>query len=108
MLSGSTRATIKTASNGRLIGPFTYQPGDLVMARSAGPNSSGAQFFFATGPEVGLLDAQGTYIVFGHADRAGQAVLEALMGLYRVDETSPYGGGPSRDVVVRSVTIEVG
>ena len=30
------------------------------------------------------------------------------MGLYRVDETSPYGGGPSRDVVVRSVTIEVG
>ena len=95
-------------SNGGLIGPFTYQPGDLVMARSAGPNSSGAQFFFATGPEVGLLDAQGTYIVFGHADRAGQAVLEALMGLYRVDETSPYGGGPSRDVVVRTVTIEVG
>ena len=95
-------------SNGGLIGPFTYQPGDLVMARSAGPNSSGAQFFFATGPEVGLLDAQGTYIVFGHADLAGQAVLEALMGLYRVDETSPYGGGPSRDVVVRSVTIEVG
>ena len=95
-------------SNGGLIGPFTYQPGDLVMARSAGPNSSGAQFFFATGPEVGLLDAQGTYIVFGHADVAGQAVLEAMMGLYRVDETSPYGGGPSRDVVVRSVTIEVG
>ena len=96
------------ASNGGLIGPFTYQPGDLVMARSAGPNSSGAQFFFATGPEVGLLDAQGTYIVFGHADLAGRAVLEAMMSLYRVDEASPYGGGPSRDVVVRSVTIEVG
>ena len=96
-------------SNGALIGgPFTYQPGDLVMARSTGPNSSGAQFFFATGPEAGLLDAQGTYIVFGHADLAGQAVLEAMMGLYQVDETSPYGGGPSRDVVVRSVTIEVG
>ena len=95
-------------SNGGLIGPFTYQPGDLVMARSAGPNSSGAQFFFATGPEVGLLDAQGTYIVFGHADLAGQAVLEAMMGLYQVDETSPYGGGPIRDVVVPTVTIEVG
>jgi len=57
---------------------------------------------------VGLLDAQGTYIVFGHADLAGRAVLEAMMSLYRVDEASPYGGGPSRDVVVRSVTIEVG
>jgi len=96
------------ASNGKMTGPFTYQPGDLVMARLPGPNSSGAQFFFATGPEVGLLDAQGTYIVFGHADLAGQAVLEVMMGLYRVDETSPYGGGPSRNVVVRSVTIEVG
>ena len=94
-------------SNGGLIGPFTYQPGDLVMARSAGPNSSGAQFFFATGPEVGLLDAQGTYIVFGHADLAGQAVLEAMMGLYQVDETSPYGGGPTREVMVKSVTIVV-
>jgi hypothetical protein len=29
-----------------------------------------------------------------------------MMGLYEVDETSQYGGGPSRDVVVRSVTIE--
>jgi cyclophilin family peptidyl-prolyl cis-trans isomerase len=94
-------------SNGGLIGPFTYQPGDLVMARSAGPNSSGAQFFFATGPKVGLLAAQGTYIVFGHADLAGQAVLEAMMGLYQVDETSPYGGGPTREVMVKSVTIVV-
>jgi len=96
-----------SGSNGELIGPFTYQPGDLVMARSAGPDSSGAQFFFATGPEVGVLDAQGTYIVFGHADLAGQAVLEAMMGLYQVDETSPYGGGPTREVMVKSVTIVV-
>ena len=97
----------RSGSTGGLIGPFTYQPGDLVMARSAGPNSSGAQFFFATGPEVGLLDAQGTCIVFGHTDLAGQAVLEAMMGLYRVDETSPYGGGPTREVMVKSVAIVV-
>ena len=76
------------------------------MARSAGPDSSGAQLFFATGSRTSLLDAQGTYIVFGHADEAGTAVLQAMMGLYEVDETSQYGGGPSRDVVVRSVTIE--
>ena len=45
---------------------------------------------------------------FGRADEAGTAVLQAMMGLYEVDETSQYGGGPSRDVIVRSVTIEAG
>ena len=95
-------------SNGGLLGPFTYTAGDLVMARSAGPDSSGAQFFFATGPEVSLLDNQGTYLVFGHADDAGIAVLQAMMGLYELDDTSVYGGGPIRAVTVRSITIELG
>jgi hypothetical protein len=31
-----------------------------------------------------------------------------MMGLYRLDDTSQYGGGPIREVIVRSVTIEVG
>jgi len=97
-----------STTSGQLLGPFTYQPGDLVMARSAGPNSSGAQFFFATGDRTSLLDAQGTYIVFGQADAAGTGVLRSMMDLYEVDDTSPYGGGPSRDVFVRSVTIEAG
>ena len=30
------------------------------------------------------------------------------MDLYELDDTSPYGGGPIRDVVVRSITIELG
>ena len=90
---------------GGLTGPFTYQAGDLVMARSAGPDSSGAQFFFGSGPRVSLLDGQGSYLRFGRADEAGRAVLARMMDLYEVDETSQYGGGPSRDVIVRSVTI---
>ena len=97
-----------STTSGQLLGPFTYQPGDLVMARSAGPDSSGAQFFFATGPRTSLLDAQGSYIVFGRADAAGTEVLQSMMGLYQVDETSQYGGGPTRDVFVRSITIETG
>jgi cyclophilin family peptidyl-prolyl cis-trans isomerase len=92
-------------SDGSLLGPFTYQSGQLVMARSGGPNASSAQFFFTTGPEVSLLDSQGTYLVFGQADEAGLAVLQAMMDLYVVDETSPYGGGPSRSVDINSVTI---
>jgi hypothetical protein len=31
-----------------------------------------------------------------------------MMDLYELDDTSPYGGGPIRDVVVRSITIELG
>src|SRR5690606_25085197 len=42
--------------------PFTYSPGDLVYANTGQPNSSGAQFFFGTGPGVSGLDNQGTYI----------------------------------------------
>jgi len=75
------------------------------MARSAGLNSSGAQFFFTTGPEVAALDAQGSYIVFGQSDTTGLSVLQGIMDLYRIDPDSPYGGGPSREVTVRSVTI---
>ncbi len=86
-------------------GPFTYGPGQLVMARSSGPNSSGAQFFFTSGEEASLLDNRGSYIVFGTTDAAGRAVLEGIMDLYRVDPDSPYGGGPLREVTVRSVTI---
>ena len=75
------------------------------MARSAGLNSSGAQFFFTTGPEGAVLDAQGSYIVFGETDDTDLIVLQGIMDLYRVDPGSPYGGGPSREVTVRSVTI---
>jgi len=95
-------------AGGGLSGPFTYQAGDLVMARSAGPNSSGAQFFFGSGPRVSLLDGQGSYLRFGQADETGRAVLAAMMGLYRTDDSSQYGGGPLRDVFIRSVTIESG
>ena len=92
-------------TTGSVQGPFTYRPGQLVMARSAGLNSSGAQFFFTTGPEVAALDTQGSYIVFGETDASGLNVLQEIMALYRVDPGSSYGGGPSREVTVRSVTI---
>ncbi len=78
------------------------------MARSAGLNSSGAQFFFTTTESASLLDDQGSYLVFGTTDDAGQAVLDAMMALYEVDPDSPYGGGPTRNLVVHSVTIVEG
>ncbi|MCY4664515.1 MAG: peptidylprolyl isomerase [Acidimicrobiaceae bacterium] len=90
--------------SGNLTGPYRYQPGQLVMARSAGPDSASAQFFLTTGPNTSRLDGQGTYVVFGQTDDAGLAVAQSIMGLH--EPGGPLGGAPSRDVTVRSVTIE--
>ena len=90
--------------DGRLTGPYLYQPGQLVMARSAGRDAASAQFFLTTGPNTSRLDSPGTYVVFGQTDDAGLAVAQSIIGLH-VD-TGSLGGAPSRDVTVHSVTIE--
>lgn len=90
--------------NGR--GPFTYQPGQLVMARSQGPDASGAQFFFTAGPNSANLDQYGTYLVFGEVTE-GLDVLQQILALHVPDPTGQMpGGGPSEPVVIESVTIE--
>ena len=89
---------------GNLTGPYRYQPGQLVMARSAGPDSASAQFFLTTGPNASRLDSQGTYVVFGQTDDAGLTVAQSIIGLHEAGGS--LGGAPSRDVTVHSVTIE--
>lgn len=83
-------------------GPYTYQPGQLIMARSAGPDSSGAQFFFSTGPNVSLLDEQGTYLLFGDVTE-GLEVLQDVMELHVAE--GALGGRPSEYVIVEKVEI---
>ncbi len=85
-------------------GKFTYKEGDLVMARSSGPNSGGAQFFFATGPKVSLLDDQGTYVTFGKVTK-GLDVVKAIIALHQADD-SGLGGTPSREVLINSISIK--
>ena len=89
---------------GSLTGPYRYQPGQLVMARSAGQNSASAQFFLTTGPNTSRLDSQGTYVVFGQTDDAGLAVAQSIIALH--EPGGSLGGAPSRDVTIHSVTIE--
>ena len=89
---------------GDLTGPYRYQPGQLVMARTGAPDSASAQFFLTTGPNTARLDGQGTYVVFGRTDDAGLAVAQSIIGLH--EPGGPLGGAPSRDVTVHSVTIE--
>lgn len=91
-------------TTGQGTGPFTYGPGQLVMARSQGPDSSGGQFFFTVNDDASNLDAQGTYIVFGEVTE-GLDVLEKILGLHEADPTSGLGGAPSREVTIRKVTI---
>jgi cyclophilin family peptidyl-prolyl cis-trans isomerase len=92
------------AATGQYTGPFTYAEGQLIMARSAGPDSSSAQFFFSTGPNVELLDSQGTYLLFGDV-LEGLEVLQTIIGLHEEDPASGLGGAPSRDVTIVSVEI---
>ena len=91
-------------ATGQYTGPFDYEEGQLIMARSAGPDSSSAQFFFSTGPNVELLNSQGTYLPVGDVVE-GLDVLQEIIGLHEADD-SGLGGAPSRDVTIESVEIQ--
>lgn len=89
-------------------GGYTYQPGDLVMARASKPDGAGAQFFFVTGAKGSGLDAgqpvpgAGTYVVFGHVT-AGLDALQKVVATADVDSSGE--GKPSPEVTVKSVRI---
>jgi cyclophilin family peptidyl-prolyl cis-trans isomerase len=89
-------------------GPFTYQEGDLVMARTQAPNSSGGQYFVATGPKVSALDSQGTYLNFGKVTEGMDLVKQIASLAVPFPSTSPMaglGGGPSEPVIINTITI---
>ena len=57
-------------------GPFTYVAGQLVMARTAQPDSAGAQFFFTAGGRPFCLHA----VLGSHSRRApGSTKVAALL-----------------------------
>jgi len=85
-------------------GPFTYVPGQLVMARTSAPNSAGAQFFFTTGPNASNLDTQGTYAVFGTTDAAGLDILQQALASAVPDASAGYST-PQPPVVIQSIEI---
>lgn len=83
----------------------TYQDGDLVMANTGQPDSSGAQWFFGAGPNVSQLDSQGTYLKVGKTTE-GADVLHKILGLHAASNPSePTEGAPSKPVVVNSIQI---
>ena len=85
---------------------FTYEPGQIVMARTAAPNSASAQFFFAVNENTALLNSQGTYVVFGQMDDESLSVAEAILASHVDQPGNSLGGGPEPSVIVNSVTIQ--
>ena len=83
-------------------GNYTYTAGDLVMARTSGPNGAGGQFFFVTGPNGAQLNSQGSYVVFGHVT-TGLDALQKIVSTADVDSSGE--GKPKPAVTVNSVTI---
>jgi cyclophilin family peptidyl-prolyl cis-trans isomerase len=77
---------------------FTYEPGQLVMARTAAPNSAGGQWFFVGGPNASNLNSQGTYVVFGNVTEGLEIVQDIIAS---VDTNGP----PPEDVAVETVSI---
>ena len=86
---------------------FTYQPGQLVMARRGDPNSAGAQYFFTVTTDAALLDGQGTYVVFGDVTE-GLDVLADILASHVNDPESRLGGAPDPPVVINTLTVETG
>ncbi len=86
---------------------FTYRPGQLVMARRAEPNSAGAQYFFTVTEDAGLLDGQGTYVVYGEVIE-GLDILVDILASHVDEPDNPLGGAPDPPVVVNSLRIDVG
>jgi len=96
---GYDYSTLSQGPSGATGGPYTYGPGDLVMARGGSPNSASAQFFFGVDDNVKNLDAQGTYVKFGNASQ-GLDVLQQILASAPQDE-----GPPSPPVTINKVTI---
>ena len=82
---------------------YTYERGQLIMARSSAPDSGSAQFFFATGPKVAALNGDGKYVPFGRVTE-GLDVLDRIMAMH-VGAGGGAEGAPGRTVTVRSVVI---
>ncbi len=76
---------------------FVYEAGQIVMARTAEPNSAGGQWFFVTDPPA-TPDPTGTYVVFG-------TITEGLDVARTIRELGGDDGAPAREVTVETVEI---
>ena len=89
--------TIKDEGSG-----YTYQAGDLVMARTSAPNSAGSQYFFCVTSACSQLNAQGTYVVFAHVT-SGLNVLQSILS--SSTGSGQLGGAPAKLTLIEKTTV---
>jgi cyclophilin family peptidyl-prolyl cis-trans isomerase len=95
---GFDYSTLPLSANGQPTGgPYSYLPGDFVMARSSAPNGAAAQFFWAVNDKTASLDAQGVYVTFG-------TTTEGLDLLATFLASSPTES-PATPITINTVTI---
>ena len=81
---------------------YTYQAGDLVMARTGAPNSAGAQYFFCVTSACSGLNGQGTYVVFAHVTSG----LSVLQGIFTSSTgNAQQDGAPSKLTLIEKTTV---
>jgi cyclophilin family peptidyl-prolyl cis-trans isomerase len=89
--------TIKDEGSG-----YTYQAGDLVMARTSAPNSAGSQYFFCVTSACSQLNGQGTYVLFAHVTSG----LNVLQGILNSGVGSgQLGGAPAKLTLIEKTTV---
>ena len=81
-------------------GELAYEVGSLAMAKSPGPNATGAQFFIVTGDAGTRLPPE--YSLFGSVTE-GMDVVSAIEALPTTD-----GDYPTEEIYINSVTITEG
>jgi len=87
------------APEGDVYGPFqAYPAGTLAMARTKGPDTASAQFFFVA-RNADYLGEQGSYVIFGN-------VTEGLNVLEQIADLDDGQGKPTEPVTIDMVTIE--
>lgn len=93
-------------------GNFTYESGQLIMARNQSPNSANGQFIFTVNDKTRRLAASETtnnLVVFGEVTQ-GIDILRKIMSLHAEDPQASeanqlFLGGPIRPIIIQAISI---
>ncbi len=79
-----------------------YEIGSFAMAKSAGPNATGAQFFIVTGPAGEALPPE--YSLFGQVTNG----MDVVTAIESIPTTGSPQDAPTEEIYINSVTITEG
>ncbi|HEY0828073.1 MAG TPA: peptidylprolyl isomerase [Bacilli bacterium] len=84
---------------------YTYEVGEIAMARTSAPNSAGSQFFICTGNSCSNLSAQPDYVIFGKVVSGMESVDKIAATPVEADARGEMSQ-PTETVTITSIKIE--